>query len=266
MNVLQLSKQFKYLLKARTWPGAGGETIFGSVLVTDMIPKDTYPFLRMPVCAIKVEDDEPNPQTPGRLKQMFTFTLLADAKGDKWGEMGLIGGPRVNGNLSSKGRGVLELDEELRTTLRQIQETSGIKIIARPSSALGTASVDGLGVISAREIKIAAECTDQRYYHPPIRVAASVAGPNVTLTWVDPPDRFDRLSLRIRRIAGSSPPGDVTLGTQISDVAIGVQTAANAPGAGTWTYAVFGAYTDSGIAQSERYSDVEDGTYATVTV
>ena len=266
MIPLQLVKQFRYILRAAVWPDVGGEKVFGSVHITDMPSEEAYPLIRMPVCFIHVGSDEPNPQTPGYLSQDFTFTILADGKGDKWGEAGIVGGPRVSGNLGSQGRGVLELDEEIRRNFDQIQETLGVKIIARPSSAVATATVEGLGVVSARDITIRAQCTTRRYYHPPLRVAAVVVAANVTLTWADPPDRFDRRIVRIRRLSGSTAPADVTAGTQVADVAIGTQTYVDAPGAGTWTYAAFAAYTDSGIAQNERYSELEDGTYSTAVV
>lgn len=268
MNALQLSKQFRFLLRARTWPDAGGETIFGSVHVSDMPSEEAYPLIRMPACFIHVGGDEPHPQTPGKVSQDFTFTVMADGKGDRWNENGIIGGPRVNGNLSSKGRGVLELDEEIRRTFVQVQETLGVKIIARPSSSVGTATIEGLGAVSARDISIKAECTSLRYYHPPIRLVGPLDVDNhVQLSWVDPPNRFDRRSvIRIRRSAGSTPPASVTAGTQIADLAIGVQSYLDTPASGTWSYSVFAAYTDSGVAQNERFSDLEDGAYITVVV
>jgi hypothetical protein len=116
---------------------------------------------------------------------------------------------------------------------------------------------------------IEAKCTDARYYHPPLRVAASVAGGTVTITWADPPNRFDRYQLHIRRAAGATAPATSSAGSSVANVAVGVQTYDDAPGAGQWSYSVFAAYTDTGAASAERYSDgtaTEEGISATVTV
>lgn len=275
MNTWQLAKQFRYLLRSRTWEDAGSEVIFGQrgSYVTNGDPKELYGVLSMPCCLIGIGEGVSDREDPGYVKQEFRFLYMCQVAGDMRSENVLLGANRVSGALSSKNRGVLEVEEEISRLLNQIQETSGIKIIAGRRSAVAVGALDeDAGYIAAREMVVEAKCTTARYYHPPLRVAASVGGGNVTLTWADPPDRFDGSgrTLRIRKAAGATAPATVTDGSQVADVARGVQTYQEvAPGSGTYSYSIFAGYSDSGAASNERYSNgtaTEDGMSVTSVV
>lgn len=221
--------------------------------------------LGSPAVLIGVNDNEADAQTPGYRKQLFTLTYWCQVAGDPRGENAMIGANRTGGALSSSGRGILEYTEELSRLLRQIQETLGVKIISRHVSDVGTGIVEGLGYVAMRQMLVEAKCSDLRYYHPPLRVSQLSACGQMTLTWVDPPDRFDGTgrNIRIRYAAGSTPPATVTDGLAMgADVARGVQTKLFAIGVGTWSISVFAGYSDSGAASEERWSEgpaTEDG-------
>jgi hypothetical protein len=271
MNALQIAKQLKYLLSARAWQETGGETVFGSVHVTNGLPEDQYKYLRMPACLVGIDEDKSDDEEPNYVQQVFRITYMIQSAGDLRGEFALIGGPRPSGAASSKNRGIMEVEEEVSGVLRQVQETNGVKIIGRRRSHVGTGIIKGTGYLAARTMMVEVKCTDARYYHPPLRVAGAVAGANVTLTWSDPPTRFDGdgRTLRIRRAAGAIPPTTVTGGIQVADVARGVGTYVDAPGVGQWSYTIFAGYTDTGIASNERYSEgtaTEDGISTTEVV
>lgn len=267
MNVQQFAKQLRYLLRAHTWPG--GSVVFGSVHVTNGLPEEEYGLLRMPACLISIGDSDSDSEDPDYVKQNFIISYMAQVAGDLRGENPLLGANRPSGNTSSRGRGVLELDEEVSRLLRQVQETSGIKLLARRRSTPEVGKFADLGYVALRSMLIEAKLTDARYYHPPKYVAGSVAGPNVTLTWTDPPDRFDRRRIHIRRLAGAVAPASATDGVEVANVALGVNTYVDAPGVGTWSYGIFGTYTDTGAAVDERFSDgyqVEEGVSTTEVV
>lgn len=272
MNELQLAKQLRYLLRSRTWPDAGGALIWSNrVHCSNGMPEDQYTHLGSPAVLVGVNDSEADSQSPGYRRQIFTLTYWCQVAGDVRGENALIGANRTNGALSSSGRGILEYTEELSRTLRQIQETLGVKIVARHTSDVGTGIVKGLGYVAMRQMVIEAKCSDLRYYHPPLRVAvANLGGGQMRVTWVDPPDRFDGSgrTLFVRYKAGSAPTSD-TDGTLGATVARGVQTATFTTGAGTWFASVFAGYTDSGAAANERFSEgpaTEEGISGSVTV
>lgn len=271
MNAWQIAKQLRYSFRAQAWPG-GGSLIWGNrVHCTNNMALAEYAHLGAPAMLIAVNDDEQDDQTAGYVKQVFTATYWCSVPGDMRGENALIGANRTGGAAASSGRGILEYAEEVARTLRQIQETLGIKIIGRRKSDVGTGILEGLGYVAMRQTIFQAQCTDSRYYHPPLRVDASVAGPTVTVTWADPPTRFDGVSrtLQLRRAAGATPPATITDGTQVALIARGVQTYADAPGVGTWSYTLFAGYTDSGAASNENYSEgtaTEEGISVTAVV
>lgn len=271
MNAWQIAKQLRYKFRAQVWPETSGQLIWGTrVHCTNNMQQGEYAHLGAPAMLIAVNDDEQDDQSPGYVRQIFTLTYWCSVPGDMRGENALIGANRTAGAVSSSGRGILEYSEEVSRTVKQLQETLGVKIIGRRKSDVGTGIIDGLGYVAMRQTLFEAKCTDARYYHPPLRVAAAAAGGgNVTITWADPPTRFDGVNrtLRIRRAAGATAPTAVTGGTQVADVARGVQTYSDNPGAGTWSYAIFAGYTDTGAASNERYSEgsaTEDGVVATV--
>lgn len=272
MNAWQVAKQLRYTLRNATWQDAGGERIFGSVHITNGPAKEFYNEIQnFPLALIGVNDDETDPMTPGYVKQMFTITFIVRILGDMRGENAMIGANRTAGSTSSKGRGILEVTEEVSRALRQIQESVGVKIVGRRKSDIGTGILEGVGYLALRQSIIEVKCTDARYYHPPLRVAAVKSGANANLTWADPPTRWDGVgrTLRIRRILGSTPPATVTDGSAVADVARGVQAYADTPGAGTWSYSIFAGYSDTGASSNERYSEgtaTEDGMSATVTI
>ena len=75
------------------------------------------------------------------------------------------------------------------------------------------------------------DCTDEPYYHPPIRLlAVDAGGGDVTLTWQDPPTRFDSRALIIRRAAGAVPPrAALTLFPALDLIAVGLATMRSRP-------------------------------------
>lgn len=267
MNALQLAKQFRYKARLATWSETGGELIWGQrVHVTNGMAQGEYMNMGSgPAMLIGVNDDEPDPQNPGYVKQIFTLTYWCSVPGDMRGENALLGANRTAGAVSSSGRGILEFSEEVNNLFRQIQETLGVKIVAKRRSDVGTGIIEGLGYVAMRQSIIEAKCTDARYYHPPLRVAASGGVGVATVTWSDAPDRFDSSgrTLQIRYSAGATPPANSSAGTLFATVARGVgTTGATAIAAGTYSFSVFQGYTDTGAGSNERYSEgpaTEDG-------
>lgn len=275
MNAWQIAKQLRYKFQSQVWPETSGQLIWGGrVICTNSMPIEEYANLGAPAILIAVNDDEADEQSPGYVRQTFTVTYWCSVPGDLRGQNALLGANRTGGAVSSSGRGILEYAEEVSRTLRQIQETLGVKIIAKRKSDVGTGIMSGLGYVAMRQTIFEAKCTDQRYYHPVLRLTNHPGDwGGLKLDWSDPPDRFDGAAryIRIRRATGSTPPASVTDGTQVADVLRGVGTVVDAAVfgvPGTYTYAAFAGYSDSGAAAvanvEERYSDLEPGMYKTV--
>lgn len=261
MNPWQLSKQLRYLLRARTWNISGGGLVFGSVHITNRLPKDAYKTLRLPFCLISVGDAEPDPQHPGYVLQRFGFTYCSQVAGDKLGEFALIGGALSGGRTRSPGKGLLEVEEELDRAIEKLQEDSGVKIWSKWTSEGESGLMEGHGYVALRTKVITARCTSRRYYHPPLRVQATGGGP-ITITWADPPARWDSVStggIMIRKNVGATFPTSPTDGDLVAEVDRGVQTYEDSDlqgGTFTYYYSVFAAYDNRiGGENKESYSD-----------
>lgn len=269
MNVWQVAKQLRYILRSADWPG-NGDPVFGAVHVTNGLAEEEYALLKMPGCLISIGDSVSDAEDPDYVIQNFMVSWMCQVAGDVRGESPLLGASRPSGNTSSRGRGVLEIEEEVSRALRQMQDSVGVRLLGRRRSTPEVGLFSDFGYVALRSMMVEVKCTDARYYHPPRDVVATAGGGNVTVTWTDPPDRYDRRRLRLRRSNSATPPSDESSGTDLGFVALGVNTYLDvAPGAGTWSYAVFASYTDTGAAEDQRYSEgylTEEGVSDSVTL
>ena len=266
MNPLQTVKQIRFLARARQW-GSSGNNVFGSVHVTHGAAKEATEEFRVPLWFISPGNEVADTQLPDLVLFNMRFRLVCAVVGDLLGENAIIGA-NIADLDKSEGKGTLVVEPELKAVIKQNQNQSGIKIVSFKVGGERVTVDDELGYVVAREYDAQARCTDDLYYHPPIRFTAvdAVAGGDADLTWADPPTRFDSRGVRIRRAAGATPPATPTAGVLVADVALGVETFTDSPGAGQFSYAMFGRYTDTGAAVDEKFSDQEVGTTRTVTV
>ena len=271
MNPWQLLKQVEYLVKAQVWTGSSTK-VFQADSVRIIGGDELAAFaegLISPAVVIKPGASNSDPlhgEEPDLVSFSFSVLLIANIPGDRTGSNVIMGAAR-EGLTDSRGRGLLEVEEELVNAIGKLNDAAGIRCQLVESGAVASA-VDPTNMsVGFREYLFEAQVTADRYYHAPSRFAGSVLTDDVTLTWEDPPTRFDSINLEIHRASGSTPPATAAAGTLVASVALGVETYtdSNRP-VGTWSYAIFAGYNDRGGATSERYSDQETGTTTTETV
>lgn len=263
MNVWQVEKQLRYLLRARLWQEAGGVVVFGSVHITNTLTEKAVSTLRTPFVLIQTGGSTADPERPGYVHQEIPLILCVGMFGDQFGESAMIGANRPTTGVptASQGRGLLEVEEELLGTVRQVQETSGVKIVSRSKSSAEALIIANRHDVYARSYNLEADCTDQRYYHPPLRLAATGGVGSVSLTWSLPPDRYDRRQILLRRAVGATPPASSTAGTGVTLgglLATSVSDGGLAPG--TYSYAIFCGYDETASGGNQRFSEQENGT------
>jgi len=258
--------QIRYKLRSRVWSITSGTTVFGSVHVTHKPSKAAVERFRTPLVLIRPGDDRADPELAGKLTLEAELDLVVAVAGDQMGENALLSA-NVADRTRSEGRGILEVERELKGVIKELGDVDGIRIISRRTAARRGAEVSGLGYVVLRSYNLSIDCTDEPYYHPPMRLVATAQGGGVArLVWADPPDRFDKRPITIRRAAGATAPASATAGSAVATVALGVQTYDDNPGAGQFSYALFAGYTDSGAAADESFSAQEEGTTRTLTV
>jgi hypothetical protein len=262
----QTLRQLAYLLAAATWPDAPSEKVLGSARAALVGEDLAAANLRAGAHAlVRPGAYDADPDEPRLLRQELEVVLAVRSEGDPFGERALIGGPRSGGQGSSGGRGLLEVEEPALAAVDRLTQTTGVRPVVRRASGTVATPVAGSAWLASRVHKVEAIVTRDRYYHPPTKLRATAAGGGaVSLTWALPPDRWDRRRVVLRRAAGATAPSSASAGTSVTLSGSLATSVTDSPGVGTWSYAMFAAYDETGSATDERWSAQERNTTATV--
>lgn len=279
MNPWQVAQQIQFALRTRRWQGDGAAELvfhYASVRVTGGLTTEQFARMTPPTAYIVPGALRADTDLHGLSDGSFAVRVTAQNV-DPVGESVLIGGNRTGGQGSSGGRGLLEIEAEVLATIEHLNRVIGFKMTGGFDGAPEVAYDGELAYIASRVGTFTTECTRAPYYHPPQRLVATAGGSGtVVLAWANPPERFDfhdtltpaweaaRGSLILRRASGSTPPASATAGDGVTLAGAFSTGVTDSPGAGTWSYALFAAYDETGSGTAERYSDQETGTTRTV--
>ena len=271
MNTWQCLRQLRYLLLARTWAGTGS-VVFGSgaVHVSAMPTEKAKPFIRPPLCLLwpgSMRVDPEYGEEPDLLIQEVNASLMTVAPGDHVGQKPMIGG-NVPDRTKSEGRGILEIEEEFFAAIEKLSTDTGIVIQNRTSGGSDPSYDPDFGYIVSRNYQLELVVTADRFYHPCANLVATGGSGSVSLSWSNPPDRYDRYRVVLRRASGTTAPTSVSGGTGVTlsgNLATSVTDSGLA--AGTYSYALFAQFdeTNATASQADRTSDSVTRTSVTVT-
>lgn len=272
MNEWQVFRQIEYLIRQRKWPG-GSTPVFApaSVMTTEAPSESALTSMISPVCLLKTSDGQTDPERKAQpdLEQVGVEVLLMTVNpGDIVGHKALLGGNRPTtatfGQQSSKGRGLLEVQTEMKAALKLLGNTSGVRIQYVSESKIGAMLDEKKRYIAWRTYRYSLWCGDELFYHPCRNlVATTPGGGQVSLTWKIPPDRYDRYRVVLRRAAGATPPASITAGTGVTLSGPLATSVTDTPGAGPFAYALFATYDETNTfkaiapvaSQDQRVSD-----------
>jgi len=260
MSPWQIVKEIKSRLQARRWEDDGSNSIvFGSVHVTQASIERIMEESTLPAIAISISGarfDPTNQEFSDLIEQDFDLSIIQSVAADAVGESALIGGNRTSGQGSSLGRGLLEIEEEAFGSVGEVLTSLGIQHQVVLKSRVDATWIEDMGYLVWRDYRLQALCTTSRFYHPVTKFTAvdAAGGGDADLAWTNPPSRHDYIRNVVRRASGATPPASATAGTGVtlgSDTATSVT---DSPGAGTFSYAVFAAYNETGGTVNERFS------------
>lgn len=270
LNRWQCAKQIEYLLKSLTWPDSPSESVFGTrVAVTaqrsghvgglagaTVPPAEAFLSERTgPFAIVRAADSVPQ----GRGPEIARFSVEAFVRGLGTTQMrnSVVGGSRgASGAGSSTGRGALELEEVVRSRFNWVTASDyGIQARVVAASTVRAFEAQPEWSVIPLELEVHNVVAD-RYYDPPYRLLATGGSGQVVLAWSLPPDRFDRLSVILRRAAGATAPTTVAGGTGVTLASALATTKTDTVAAGTYSYSLFAAYdeTNSTPTTADRYS------------
>lgn len=278
MNSYQHANQLAYLLGLATWVDSPSEYVFGrrpsgvgsggAVIVTDGPTADALKELRTPFALVGIGNSRPDDEHPDLLLTDFSVIVVQQVEGDPLGERALVGGPRplAGGQGSSRGRGILEIEERVLAVACRLTGADGAPMALAGMGSPPSQRIDTGHMVSSRRYDFRAWCTRAAEYPAPTNLVATAAGGGtVNLSWTLPAARWDRRLVILRRAAGSTAPASATAGTGVTlsgATAASVSDTGLTPG--TYSYAVFEAYTETGTAANERFSIQVTGTTRTV--
>ena len=277
MNVWQVCKQIKYLLQQRKGENdASGEVVFNanSVNVTVGPMEQAFSTMITPVALIRpgsATSDPTHDEEPNLIMQSLGVMLSVVVPGDEIGENALLGAGRQS-QTSSKGRGLLEVEEELYASIALLNSVNGLNVYNRAKSDAIAELVDETRYSAYREYTFEVLCTTERFYPSVTRMTAvdAAGAGDATITYLHAPIRFDITEARILRVSGATPTTDPTDGSATGVAAgggaltLGIKTVTDSPTAGQFSYSIWQAYDETGNGTVDRYSD--SAATATVTV
>ena len=256
MNAWQVCRQLRYLLRAATWPDGVADRVFSDrVHATALLPDGKLAQLGFPLALVAPGAAVTDEQDARLELAQLAVTVVARATGDHVGEAALLGSSRGNGQGSSLGRGLLEVEEAALAVVRALNSGGGVNLRVTSRSATRARDVDGVGYVAQRDLALEGVLTVDRTYAGPTRFLATAPGAGLAdLSWTLPADRYDRREVVLRRAAGATAPASPTAGTGVALSGLLATSKTDAPGAGTWSYALFGGYDELGAGASDRYS------------
>ena len=264
MNTWQVIRQIKYLLLQRKWEGTGSDVFQNNSVVISVAPDDqALSVLVTPTAVLRplgAQSDPMHDEEPDLIMQSIGVRLSVTVPGDPLGQFALIGGGR-QGQGDSRGRGLLEVEEELYGAIESLNTINGVVIYSRAKSEAEAELDDDNRYSCIRTYLFDALTTASRFYHPVLGFIATdnVASTFCDLDWTSAPMRFDSRGVRILRKSGSSPatnPTDLSA-TIVADGSAFPAVAGywrDRPGTGTYSYTIWVTYDEWDSSTTERYS------------
>lgn len=264
MNSWQTAKQIRYLLRARKWEGgASNEVVFASnsVRITPMPIEDLLAVGTPagPFAKINLGRQTSDVQSKGYVAQEILVTLAVQVEGDEMFENAMIGANRSAGNVSSKGRGIAEVEAELMATLQDVNSMQGMQVQGFSASGIEVANISSTVAYVWREYTFVFYCTSQlTWLGPTSLVGSGATAGSISLTWTPSPTGWSSVAGSggqiIRYASGSTPPATPASGTGAPAIT-GVADSAVITGLSSGAYAVsvFTAYKESGTVP-DRWS------------
>lgn len=271
MNEWQVFRQIEYLIRQRKWPGGSTPVFAPSSVMSTVAPEEgALRTMISPICLLKPSDGQTDPEKQDQpdLEQVgVDICLIVTNPGDAVGHKALLGGNRPTtatfGQRSSKGRGLLEVQTELKAAIRSLNNVSGVRVRYVSQSKIGATLEPKSLYIAWRTYRFNLWCADDLYYHPCRNLKGFPVESVAALTWKLPPTRYDSYRCVLRRAAGATPPATITDGTNVTLSGPLATFVNDVPGAGTWSYSLFFTYDETNTfnaiapvaSQDQRVSD-----------
>lgn len=243
MDPGQFAQQIKHILGACTWPD--GCPVFGEESVYVVAGAPAAPPKRFPWALVSVGSGDFDEEDPGILRQNFSVWAGVHIPGDDMGEHAIIGGALDANNDTHAGRGLLEVDVEIRRAIGKMTGADGCHVQLSSTSTPSTELLEDNTQLAFSELNLLAACTALPSYTSPTRLNRTAG----VWTWQGGPceARFDFVEYVLVDSAGPGPAASPSDGTVVY-TGTARTTIEAVSGVGT----VFAGYGSRGV--TEAYS------------
>lgn len=164
MNTWQVLRQVQYLLREQDWTGSSTSVFSSQSVIISAAPREEIvEKIVMPVAILRPAGNTVDRFAPDLISQEVLLSLGVTHAGDAYGELPVVGGHRTS-QTSSKGRGLLEVEEEVFNAIELLSTDFGVVIQLRASSAMQPQHVSGQYLLF-RDYLFRADLTADRFYH-----------------------------------------------------------------------------------------------------
>lgn len=265
MNVWQVCQIIQSKLRARTWPN-GTAVVFDTNSVRVIPQGDEIAALDegliLPLCllmSLSGEMDSEHREEPNYVRRVIDITLVTSNQGDRIGETPIMGGMKAN-LITSPGRGLLELEEQLFAVIAKLGVEQGI-IIQFSGFGEGIVRRDaGNNYIGIQDYTFVVYCSTESEYPGVDNYVARGGTADIIVNFTYP--MTNPMTYRAVTVykAGSTPPTSISDGTVAESTTGWTGLAAHsltisglAPG--TYSVATFVTYCDPNVTpQTDQYS------------
>lgn len=258
MNARQMAQQIKHELELAVWPESPSAVVFGTrlvFLVAGLPEEDELPGA-FPFALVNIGSGTADPDDPNLLEQTFDVLTVADVSGGRLGEAALIGGAK-SALGSSANRGVLELNDRVRSAVSDLTGSDGAKLFLHSASTGSPVRLGRGRHLAIGETSFLGWVTAAPSYAHPTKLARSGS----TWTWAGGDSgvrghcsgRFDFIQYRLGYVAGSTPaesPGDLDV-----IVYTGTDASTSHAAVADKSYSIFADYGVRGGTQIQGSSD-----------
>jgi hypothetical protein len=159
MSPRQIVERIQAILAARTWPA--GSRVFSSVPATPRGVAEAIASNRMPCAFIQVGPGTPDPDDSGLVEQVVTVFVFVAVYGNAVGGNAILGANRTGGAGASQGRGLLEIETQVKAAIQQLGPADNVNLIEMPSSDASIVGPEQAPHAAYREYSFRAWCTTQ---------------------------------------------------------------------------------------------------------
>jgi len=257
----QIIKQLRKELRELRWPTGTADLVFGDT--AEIVSSLDLPEVpeRTPYALLSLGSQVPDRSDPDLLEQEGVLTLAVARAGDPYGTAAVLGGPQTQGVGRSEGKALLDVERVTLAHVGRLTGADGLPIMVSEASGTDVEAYSEDVQHARRRYLLSVVCSRADEYRPPRNFVATGGVGQVALSWLLPTQDYGLNEIVVRYAAGATAPASYSAGTPVTlSSALATSVTVSGLAAGTYSFAIFAGYSETGAASNEFYSSQVLGT------